>query len=281
MKALYKNMGIGSVILFTIGIIVAFYCGNMLPTQLAETLKVTDKTKLVHLNQTVLYINLILGFIVLTGLAAFAFMLISSTQSNSKLGYQLSDSGKHGNNSGQNSGEMREEDIQLNQRLLPIEKIIQAGHASPKVLVDKVLSGVCKDLEASQAALYVAKRFEDKRVIELLGSYAYQIAESKAVVFEFGEGLAGQVAKEGKLVNIKNVPGGYITVLSGLGGASPNHLIILPIVYQEVVVGVMEVASFQEFTAKDEKFLSEIGKLVGNQLAETFVDQQILHMERV
>ncbi len=112
----------------------------------------------------------------------------------------------------------------------------------------KALSIVCHHIEASQAAAYRVKRTEEYAYIELFASFAYHAPEGEILTYRFGEGLAGQVAKQGECVTIDAVPEGYIEIISGLGRATPTHLIILPVKYDEAVVGVVEIASFKEFS---------------------------------
>ena len=118
-----------------------------------------------------------------------------------------------------------------------------------------------KELDACQAAYFVAEKRQGKEILKLQASFAYHIPESQEVVFDFGEGLAGQVAMEGKLVNVKNVPDGYISILSGLGKATPSHLVIVPFKSNGKVKAVLEIASFKEFDAEDEKFLNHISEI--------------------
>ncbi len=152
---------------------------------------------------------------------------------------------------------------------------IFSGTTELKDAMNKVLSLTCKELEASQAAFFIAKRYESKRILELFATYAYHIAESKTFHYEFGEGLAGQVAKEGQMVTIKSVPEGYITVLSGLGKATPSQLVIAPILYQDQVIGVMEIASFQSFRKADEIMIRNVTQLVSTYLADNFSEVEI------
>ncbi len=134
--------------------------------------------------------------------------------------------------------------------------------------MEKVLWTVANDLEAVQGAIFLTKQKEsDLKIIELFAGYAYYLPESKVLTYEFGEGLAGQVAKDGRLVNISSIPEGYISVISGLGKSSPTNLILVPIKNeQEKVLGVIEIASFQSFNQKDELFLKEVALLLANEI---------------
>jgi len=126
-----------------------------------------------------------------------------------------------------------------------------------KTKYEKILSRLCMKLDASQGIVYSVEKEKNKRFIQLFASFAYNSADSENVRYELGEGLSGQVAKEGNKININNIPEGYITIISGLGASSPSHLAILPIKEKGEVVFVVEIASFHEISASDEKLIGE------------------------
>jgi putative methionine-R-sulfoxide reductase with GAF domain len=126
------------------------------------------------------------------------------------------------------------------------------------------LNGLCNLFQATIGAVYIAKEIHSRRYIEFVAGYAFQLPESQTLLYEYGEGLAGQVAKDGKEINITHVPDGYITVVSGLGKSTPNNMIVLPILKQQQVVGVLEIASFLPFTDKDMGVAREIIQFIAN-----------------
>jgi signal transduction protein with GAF and PtsI domain len=130
---------------------------------------------------------------------------------------------------------------------------------SLKDFAKDLLWSIAKELDASQGAFFTTSINKDGiHVIQFLAGYAYHLPESETIEFEFGEGLSGQVAKEGKLINIQTVPDGYIQILSGLGQSSPNSIIIFPIIKENKVVAVVELASFKLFSKEEEAFLTEL-----------------------
>lgn len=128
-----------------------------------------------------------------------------------------------------------------------VEKIVN-DDVDEVMAFTQALSQICHRIEASQATAYRAIRTEEYAYLEMFASYAYHAPEGEAVTYRFGEGLAGQVAKRGERIVIDAIPEGYIEIFSGLGKATPTHLMILPVKYEEEVVGVVEVASFRKFT---------------------------------
>lgn len=133
---------------------------------------------------------------------------------------------------------------------------------------DALINTLCRKIEASQGIFYQTVRTGSKRQIRMIAAYAFSLPDSDSLTFEFGEGLAGQSAKEGKSMKIDDVPEGYITILSGLGSASPGHLLIKPIIINGDVEAIVELASFKSFTANDEKIIDRSISLLENELTK-------------
>ncbi|MEV7683943.1 HAMP domain-containing protein [Streptomyces sp. NPDC088341] len=92
------------------------------------------------------------------------------------------------------------------------------------------------------------------------GSYGYS-AGSMPTVFRPGETLIGTAAEEKRTIQV-NVPPGYLKISSGLGEASPAHVIVLPVLFEGKVLGVIELASFQPFTHIQKDFLNQIAEMI-------------------
>jgi len=143
--------------------------------------------------------------------------------------------------------------------------------SSVKDLAQDFLWAVAKELEVSQGAFFIALQRDGIHYLSYVAGYAYHLPESETIEYEFGEGLSGQVAKEGKAINLNAVPDGYISILSGLGKASPSAMIIFPLKHNNEVVAVFELASFKNFGKEEEDFLTaiaakfevELGKVIG------------------
>jgi GAF domain-containing protein len=132
----------------------------------------------------------------------------------------------------------------------------------------KILSQIAKEKEILQGVFLINSMENEIPRLKFLAGYACIDIDTEEHQFLPGEGLPGQVAKEGKILNLKNVPEGYIRIRTGLGEASPNSLIIIPIKYENQLFGVLELASFHEFTLADEKFFYSLSELVGFQMKE-------------
>ena len=128
-----------------------------------------------------------------------------------------------------------------------------------KDLLKAYIQAVCKQLDAGQGALYLATA--DKKV-ELKSGYALNFSENTSVVFDFGEGLIGQCAANERTLYVDDVPEGYIKIISGLGAASPRFLLIVPILKEQTLLGVIEIASFGPINEDQRKFAEESAQLL-------------------
>jgi CheY-like chemotaxis protein/HAMP domain-containing protein len=100
-------------------------------------------------------------------------------------------------------------------------------------------------------------------VLKLVATYAYKERKNVANRFAPGEGLVGQAALEKKPILLTQVPDDYIKVTSGLGEAPPRNIIVLPVVFEGDVKGVIELASFVNFSQINQIFLDQLAESVG------------------
>ena len=136
-----------------------------------------------------------------------------------------------------------------------------------------ILSILAEKLKLVQAEIYLKKTISDDK-IKLAYNYAFYNPEGKHLEFEVGEGLIGQVVKNGIPLNLDNVPEGYVTVISGLGKTTPQNLLIIPITIDSDNVGIIEIASFSKFSKSLTATMVELGQLYGNYLIEKNIISQ-------
>jgi len=153
-------------------------------------------------------------------------------------------------------------------RLMDWRSRMDTAPKNLKEFSKSLLSLLSKEMDLCQGAFFLADKKKKIQVIRFVAGYAYHIPESENIEFEFGEGLSGQVAQDGKLLNIKSVPEGYITVLSGLGEASPTSMIIIPVKNGNQVIAVIELASFHPFTQTDEDFIKSVSPIIGKKIIQ-------------
>ncbi|MGO4889393.1 ATP-binding protein [Anaerobacillus sp. MEB173] len=113
----------------------------------------------------------------------------------------------------------------------------------------------------SYGAFYIKAERDDR--LTKLAAYADSNEDVGEGSFRFGQGLVGQCAEENKVLHLTSLPEGYLKVTSALGSATPPHLLVLPIDFEDEVIAVCEIASFQPFDNRKQEFLQHVMNTVG------------------
>jgi len=110
---------------------------------------------------------------------------------------------------------------------------------------------------ASVGTVYVLGQGAEEPLLTLRGSYAYSPGDGPAKPIRIGEGLVGQVARDGKQIIIQDVPKDYIRVASSLGETLPRNICVAPLVFERSVCGVVEIASLEPLTQLELEYLEQ------------------------
>ena len=130
---------------------------------------------------------------------------------------------------------------------------------------EKILSNIAKEFNIVQGLFFVKEKETEN--FNIAGKYAY-FGEEEPQSFKLGESLSGQAAKNKTVLNLKDIPENYVTILSGLGSSSPNHLIVIPIIFKKETVGIIELASFKEFKKKFNELFEGMSEQIGKALSK-------------
>lgn len=154
-----------------------------------------------------------------------------------------------------NHHSQHEEAYRVDDALKKIMPAAGTNFTNIDIYTEKVLQNIAKETDIVQGLVFVLN--ETDHLFHISGQYAY-FSEERPCSFPLGETLSGQVAKSQKLMNLKELPEGYITILSGLGKSAPRHLVIAPIVHNNESIGIIELASFKPLGKNEESLISGI-----------------------
>lgn len=93
--------------------------------------------------------------------------------------------------------------------------------------------------------------------------------------FELGEGLAGQAALNQEIMRISQVPEGYLNVASATGSSRPVELVLIPLLWNNQLFGIIELASITTLDDEALRFLSEAEEPVAVALNACQVRQEM------
>ncbi|RCG28400.1 HAMP domain-containing protein [Sphaerisporangium album] len=152
-----------------------------------------------------------------------------------------------------------EEQDWLKTNLARISGLMQ-GHRDLAVVAELVMNELAPLVRAQHGTFLLAE--DTPRGIELgvVGSYGHQELTRRHAL---GDSLVGQAALARRTILVEEVPAGYLTISSSLGQAGPVSLIVLPIVVEDQVLGVIELASLNRFTQVHRAFLEQLVETIG------------------
>ncbi len=142
---------------------------------------------------------------------------------------------------------------------------LMQGHRDLLELARLILGELTPLASAQYGAIYLASDAAGPQAQqhEFTRIATYGFTKGGLDHFGAGEGLAGQAATERTPILITDAPAGYLTVGSGLGRAAPVSIAVLPILFEDQVLGVLELASLTPFSDVHLAFFNQFVGIIG------------------
>jgi signal transduction histidine kinase/HAMP domain-containing protein/CheY-like chemotaxis protein len=150
----------------------------------------------------------------------------------------------------------------LQTNLARIAGLIQ-GHRDLATVAELIMTELIPMVGAQHGTFFLAETSGQETSLRLIAGYGLRADLEEASQFRLGQSLIGQVAKTKRPIVVTDVPAGYVRISSGLGEAPPVNLIVLPIVFEDQVLGVIEAGSFSRFTQVHQDFLMQLMETIG------------------
>ena len=160
-----------------------------------------------------------------------------------------------------------------------LSEILRTNNQDVKGLSRHIMAGLVPYLEAVQGSIFVLQETtEEAYHLKMMGMYAYDrqkfLKKDIRVGKKYAEDLIGQVFLERAALNIKKIPEGYLEITSGLGDAPPKNLLLVPLMVDENVYGVIEIASFHELEPYQVAFIERISESIALTIATVRINEQ-------
>jgi HAMP domain-containing protein/CheY-like chemotaxis protein/signal transduction histidine kinase len=150
----------------------------------------------------------------------------------------------------------------LKTNLARFTRLLQ-GQRDLQAVTKLILSELAPLVSAHHGVFYMMDSQESDARLRMTASYGYRSSRKLPTSFLPGEGLVGQCALEKVRIWLTDVPRDYIVVSSGLGAAPPTNIVVLPILFEQQVKAVIEIASLDRFTETHLSFLDQLMESIG------------------
>lgn len=146
------------------------------------------------------------------------------------------------------------------------------GLNSLEALAAVVLDHVVRYLGGTVAAMYFRN---EEGVLRRIGAYGFSVDEERGKIIEPGSSLASQAANENRLIQVKELPDGYLKVASSLGETAPREIVISPFNNFGKVKGVLEIGFLHPVRERDIEFLKLVGDAIGASVGAVVYRQRL------
>lgn len=144
-----------------------------------------------------------------------------------------------------------------------------------KILCDKLLTDLCKYINANQGAIFLLnEENREQKTLELVSAFAWGRKKFITCTVEPGEGLIGQAAIERDTIFLTDVPDNFIRITSGLGDTNPRCILIVPLLFNDELFGIMEFASFKVYQTFEIQFVEKLAEIVASTISRTNINKQ-------
>lgn len=160
-----------------------------------------------------------------------------------------------------------------NEGLAKFGEILRQNNDNINVLAKSIIKELINALGANQGGLFLlSDDDESDSFFELTATFAYNRYKYKAKKILFGEGLIGACAIEKKTIHLTEIPDGYIEITSGLGHSSPTSLLLVPLLIEDKVLGIIEIASFNNFEPHQIEFTEKLAENIASTISSVKVN---------
>ncbi|HEX4397751.1 MAG TPA: HAMP domain-containing protein [Trebonia sp.] len=150
----------------------------------------------------------------------------------------------------------------LKSNLASIGSMMQ-GHRDLEVVAELIMEELAPLLGAQHGTFFLSEEAGGETRLRLIAGYGLRADKDAPIQYRIGQSLIGQVAKSKRAIVVDEIPPGYIRISSGLGEAPPANLAVMPIKFEDSVMGVVELASFSKFTPIQIDFLEQLTETLG------------------
>ena len=118
-------------------------------------------------------------------------------------------------------------------------------------LANIFLSKVAPLIKVGHGVFYLYKT--EQQSLRLLGAYA--CSKTPEPEFKLGQGLVGQCALQRTPIILTQPPSDYLSIGSSLGEAAPQAIVVLPVLRNDRLLAVIELATFSGFGAREQALI--------------------------
>jgi PAS domain S-box-containing protein len=201
---------------------------------------------------------------------------VSELISSDKIGKSLINLQENLSNNKAEQERRKKEDDQRNwvsEGLARFSEILRKDNDNIHELSYNVISNLVKYMKANQGGFFIInEEGKANKYFEQTACYAYDRKKFANKRVEWGEGLIGTCVLEKQTICLTEIPDSYMEITSGLGKANPKSLLIVPLIINNDVYGVIEIASFLKFERFEIEFVEKVAESIASTISSVGIN---------
>ena len=144
-----------------------------------------------------------------------------------------------------------------------------------------ILSNIIRYIGANQGYLYVLNDENpeiENQFMEVKAVYAYgkekYLEEKKQIKYQ--QGLIGQAWFDMESLYFTEIPENYVSITSGMGDATPTCIFICPLIVNDQIVGVIEIATFEKLEKHKIEFVRKISETIASTISSVKTNEKTI-----
>ncbi|NOZ46122.1 MAG: GAF domain-containing protein [Chlorobi bacterium] len=161
------------------------------------------------------------------------------------------------------------------QGLAKFADILRQDNDNIEKLAFNIMSNLISYLGANQGAIFILNDNDPKDIYyELTSAIAYDRKKLMKRKVRKGEELVGRSIHEKLTIYLKEIPEDYIHITSGMGTSNPRCLLLVPLLLNDEVYGVIEMASFNNIEKHQIEFVEKLGENIASTISSVRINHQ-------
>jgi HAMP domain-containing protein len=143
-----------------------------------------------------------------------------------------------------------------------------------------VLSNLIRYINGNQGYLYVMNEEGNTPFLEVKAVYAYgkqRYLEEKKII-HYKQGLVGQAWFDKEPLYFTEIPQDFVNITSGMGEATPTCVFIVPLIVNEQVHGVIEIASFDPLETHQMEFVTKLSETIASTVSNVKTNERTKYL---
>lgn len=167
-----------------------------------------------------------------------------------------------------------EERSWITQGISEFNEIVREHNGTQEEFGLIAINKLTRYINAQVGGLYIISHEEEGTVLELIAFYAYDRHKFFEQRILPGQNLVGQCYLEKDTIFLTDIPKAYIKISSGLGKEDAKSILIVPLIVNEKIYGIIELASLNIFEAYQIEFIEKVSEVFASTISTIQTNMQ-------